>query len=186
MAVTKHRFRLQAPLLLLALLLPAASWADAWTEAEHGYAQNGDVRIHYATMGEGPLVVMIHGFPDFWYSWRHQMEGLKDDFKVVAIDQRGYNRSDQPEGQASYNMRNLVADVAAVIQHLGEDSATIVGHDWGGSVAWQFAFALPADGRQPDHTEPASSEWHQQGAAIERGAAGEQRLRTHVHRRIAH
>ena len=134
---------LTAVLVALALSLPATTWADAWTEAERGFAQNGDVRIHYATMGEGPLVVMIHGFPDFWYSWRHQMEGLQDNFKVVAIDQRGYNHSDQPEGQSNYNMRNLIGDVAAVIRHFGDDSATIVGHDWGGAVAWQFAFALP-------------------------------------------
>lgn len=124
-------------------LISASVLADAWTEAEHGYAQNGDVRIHYATMGEGPLVVMIHGFPDFWYSWRHQMEGLSNDFKVVAIDQRGYNLSDKPDGQASYNMRHLVGDVAAVIRHFGQEKAIVVGHDWGGIVAWQFAFANP-------------------------------------------
>ena len=127
----------------LLILGPAGALADVWSEAEHGFADNEDVRIHYAAMGEGPLVVMIHGFPDFWYSWRHQMEGLSEHFRVVAIDQRGYNQSGQPEGQASYAMQNLVADVAAVIRDLGEESATIVGHDWGGAVAWQFAFALP-------------------------------------------
>jgi len=130
--------------LLLALTLPTAPvLADAWSEAEHGFAQNGDVRIHYASLGEGPLVVMIHGFPDFWYSWRHQMEGLADHYQVVAIDQRGYNLSDKPAGQANYNMRHLVGDVAAVIRHLGAEKAIVVGHDWGGVVAWQFAFALP-------------------------------------------
>jgi pimeloyl-ACP methyl ester carboxylesterase len=118
-------------------------WADVWNDVTPGYADNDGVKIHYATVGEGPLVVMIHGFPDFWYSWRHQMAGLRDDFQVVAIDQRGYNKSGQPKGVASYAMPNLVGDVAAVIRHLGEDSATIVGHDWGGAVAWQFAFALP-------------------------------------------
>ncbi len=117
--------------------------AEIWEDVERGYARNGEVKIHYATIGEGPLVVMIHGFPDFWYSWRHQMEGLKDNYKVVAIDQRGYNRSDQPEGEENYNMQHLTADVAAVIRHFGEDSATIVGHDWGGIVAWQFAFSRP-------------------------------------------
>ena len=64
----------------------------------HGFAQSGDVRIHYVTKGEGPLVVMIHGFPDYWYTWRKQMPALAENFKVVAIDQRGYNESDQPEG----------------------------------------------------------------------------------------
>jgi len=123
-----------AALALLLVSLPAR--ADLWDEVEHGYADSNGVAIHYAAVGKGPLVLMIHGFPDFWYSWRHQMEGLKEHFRVVAIDQRGYNLSDAPEGEANYNMRYLVADVAAVIRHLGEDSATIVGHDWGGAVAW--------------------------------------------------
>jgi pimeloyl-ACP methyl ester carboxylesterase len=86
---------------------------------------------------------MIHGFPDFWYTWRHQMDALSQTFQVVAIDQRGYNLSDKPKGVESYDMRLLVGDVAAVIRHLGRDRATIVGHDWGGIVAWQFAMNLP-------------------------------------------
>jgi len=128
---------------LLLVIFSNVTRADIWAEVEHGYAKSGDVKIHYATVGEGPLVIMIHGFPDFWYSWREQMEGLKSDFKVVAIDQRGYNKSDQPVGEENYNMRYLVSDVAAVIRHFGKDSATIVGHDWGGVVSWQFAFAKP-------------------------------------------
>ena len=116
---------------------------DVWGAADHGYAENNGVKIHYASLGEGPLVVMIHGFPDFWYSWRRQMDGLKDQFQVVAIDQRGYNRSGQPDGVENYDMSLLVGDVAAVIKHLGQEKATIVGHDWGGVVAWNFAFALP-------------------------------------------
>ena len=129
--------------LLVPGLLAGTATANIWDEVEHGQADSDGVSIHYASVGEGPLVVMIHGFPDFWYSWRHQMEGLRGDFQVVAIDQRGYNRSDAPEGEENYNMRLLVSDVAAVIRHLGHDSATIVGHDWGGAVAWQFAFAMP-------------------------------------------
>ena len=112
-------------------------------EIEHGYADNNGVRIHYAVAGEGPLVVMIHGFPDFWYSWRHQMDGLKDGYRVVAVDQRGYNLSDHPEGVENYDMSLLVSDVVAVIRHLGEEKATIVGHDWGGVVAWNVAFDVP-------------------------------------------
>jgi pimeloyl-ACP methyl ester carboxylesterase len=130
--------------LAVACLVSGASVAEMiWDEVEHGYAENDGVKIHYASIGEGPLVVMIHGFPDFWYSWRHQMAGLKDEFQVVAIDQRGYNRSGQPEGVASYDMSLLVGDVAAVVEHLGHESATIVGHDWGGAVAWNVAFARP-------------------------------------------
>jgi len=131
---------------LTGLLLCGAivsAYGDVWDEVSHGYADNNGVKIHYATKGTGPLVIMIHGFPDFWYSWRHQMEGLSENFQVVAMDQRGYNLSDQPEGEESYNMEYLVSDVAALIRHFGSDKATIVGHDWGGIVSWQFAFARP-------------------------------------------
>jgi len=134
------------------LVLLGASYASAQTSAaadlfdrvKHGYATSeAGVKIHYATLGQGPLVVMIHGFPDFWYSWRHQMAALADRFQVVAIDQRAYNLSDKPQGVENYDMRLLVGDVAAVIRQLGRDKATIVGHDWGGVVAWQFALNLP-------------------------------------------
>jgi pimeloyl-ACP methyl ester carboxylesterase len=101
------------------------------------------VKIHYVEAGEGPLVVMIHGFPDFWYSWRDQMEALKDGYRVVAIDQRGYNLSDAPEGVENYDMELLVGDVVAVVRHLGAEKAIIVGHDWGGVVAWNLAFHVP-------------------------------------------
>ena len=134
-------------LVLCALSLaavPATAQTDVFDRVTHGYAtSDSGVKIHYATLGKGPLVVMIHGFPDFWYSWRHQMEALSDAFQVVAIDQRGYNLSDKPKGVESYDLRLLVGDVAAVIKHLGRDKATIVGHDWGGMVAWQFAMTLP-------------------------------------------
>jgi pimeloyl-ACP methyl ester carboxylesterase len=121
----------------------ASSGTEPAAAIEHGYVDNDGVKIHYAVAGEGPLVVMIHGFPDFWYSWRHQMDGLKDAYRVVAIDQRGYNRSDQPDGVEQYDMRLLVSDVVAVVRHLGEEEAIIVGHDWGGVVAWNVAFYVP-------------------------------------------
>jgi pimeloyl-ACP methyl ester carboxylesterase len=117
---------------------------DVFDRVTHGHAvSEGGVKIHYASLGKGPLVVMIHGFPDFWYTWRHQMEALSPNFQVVAIDQRGYNLSDKPAGVEQYDMKLLVADVAAVIRHLKQEKATIVGHDWGGMVAWQFAMNLP-------------------------------------------
>jgi pimeloyl-ACP methyl ester carboxylesterase len=109
----------------------------------HGYADSAGVKIHFVTCGEGPLVVMIHGFPDYWYTWRKQLPALSDHFQVVAIDQRGYNWSDQPEGVEAYAMERLVDDVAAVLRHFGRASAVIVGHDWGGMVAWQFAMRFP-------------------------------------------
>ena len=133
-----------AALCLLWSMTAAGQQGDVFDRVKHGYAvSEAGVKIHYATLGSGPLIVMIHGFPDFWYSWRHCMAALSDTFQVVAIDQRGYNLSDKPKGVESYDMRLLVADVAAVIRHLGRDKATIVGHDWGGMVAWRFAMSLP-------------------------------------------
>ncbi len=130
-------------ILFIALIQPVLLNAGIWEEVDHGFVDNDGVKIHYASVGKGPLVVMIHGFPDFWYTWRHQMAALKSDFKVVAMDQRGYNLSGQPEEPEAYEMSQLISDVAAVIKHFGESRATIVGHDWGGAVAWQFAFAYP-------------------------------------------
>ncbi len=131
--------------LFLSLLVasPSAVPQDLYDAVEHGYADNDGVRIHYAAIGEGPLIVMIHGFPDFWYTWREQMKVLAADYRVVAIDQRGYNLSDKPAGVASYAMPLLVRDVVAVIRSLGEEEAIIVGHDWGGMVAWQTAINVP-------------------------------------------
>jgi pimeloyl-ACP methyl ester carboxylesterase len=125
-----------------ALGVPAAA-SDVEDRVTHGYANSNGVKIHYATMGTGPLVVMIHGFPDYWYTWRKQMEGLADKFQVVAIDQRGYNLSDKPSGVENYDVRLLVGDVIAVIKHLGQQKAIVAGHDWGGVVAWQLAINVP-------------------------------------------
>jgi pimeloyl-ACP methyl ester carboxylesterase len=109
----------------------------------HGYADSQGTKIHFVTKGSGPLVVMIHGFPDFWYTWRNQIPALAENHTVVAIDQRGYNWSDQPEGIDAYQMERLVDDVRAVVRHFEQDQAIIVGHDWGGMVAWQFAMRYP-------------------------------------------
>ncbi len=108
-------------------------------DLESRYADNDGTRIHYMAGGAGPLIVFIHGFPDFWYSWRHQISGLIDSYAVAAMDTRGYNLSDAPEDVDSYAMVHLIADVEAVIDAEGRRSAVIVGHDWGGAVAWRFA-----------------------------------------------
>lgn len=121
----------------------AATSPDFESRVKHGYADSNGVKIHYATMGSGPLVVMIHGFPDFWYTWRNQMEALADSYQVVAIDQRGYNLSDKPAGVENYDMRLLVGDVIAVIRSFGKEKAIIVGHDWGGAVSWTLAMNAP-------------------------------------------
>ena len=117
--------------------------ADETDLGKHGYAEAGDVKLHYVTAGEGPLVVMIHGFPDYWYTWRNQMPKLAKHFQVVAYDQRGYNKSGQPDGVENYAMPRLVDDVQAIIQHFGKKRAIVVGHDWGGAVAWSFAMSHP-------------------------------------------
>ena len=139
-----------AVIVMVCSLCAFAADSDLDKRVEHGYADSNGVKIHYASLGpkkgdksKAPLIVMIHGFPDFWYTWRDQMEALSDTYQVVAIDQRGYNLSDKPKGVENYDVRFLVGDVAAVIKHLGRDKAIVVGHDWGGMVAWAMAMAMP-------------------------------------------
>jgi len=134
---------LRALPLLLLFAVPVIAGSDVEDRVEHGYASNNGVKIHYASLGKGPLIVMIHGFPDYWYTWRDQMEGLSANFQVVAIDQRGYNLSDKPKGVENYALQILVSDVVAVIKQLGRERAIIVGHDWGGIVAWTLAMMRP-------------------------------------------
>jgi len=128
---------------MLIAFAATAMASDIEARVEHGYANNNGVKIHYASLGKGPLVVMIHGFPDYWYTWRDQMEALSDTYQVVAIDQRGYNLSDKPKGVENYDMALLVSDVVAVIKAVGRDKAIVVGHDWGGAVAWTMAMMRP-------------------------------------------
>jgi len=116
------------------------------TAVTHSYADSGGVKIHYAAQGpeSGPLVVFVHGFPDFWYSWRDQMTALSAaGFRCAAMDLRGFNLSDKPKGVENYDMRLLVGDVGAVIKANGRDKAIVVAHDWGGAIAWQLAFYAP-------------------------------------------
>lgn len=108
-------------------------------------ATGAGVTLHVVRAGEGPLVVLLHGFPEFWYSWRHQIDPLVDaGFSVAAPDLRGYNLSDRPMEVGAYDLRLLVEDVAAVIRSTGHERAHVVGHDWGGIIAWTFAGTHPA------------------------------------------
>lgn len=109
----------------------------------HEYVETNGIRLHYVTQGEGPLVILLHGFPEFWYSWRHQIPVLAEHFRVVAPDMRGYNDSDKPEGVEHYRLSLLVADIAGLIEALGEKRAVVAGHDWGGGVAWATAMQRP-------------------------------------------
>lgn len=111
---------------------------------EDGYAQLGDVRLHYVEAGDGPLVVLLHGFPEFWFAWRRQIPALAEaGFRVVAPDMRGYNLSSRPSDVAAYGTDLLAADIRDLIRELAEDRAFLVGHDWGAAAAWATAANHP-------------------------------------------
>ncbi|MBD2578623.1 alpha/beta hydrolase [Oscillatoria sp. FACHB-1406] len=112
----------------------------AW---QHEFITTNGVRLHYVTQGEGPLMLMLHGFPEFWYSWRHQIPEFAKDYKVVALDLRGYNDSEKPQDVNAYRMEELLGDVEGVIRALGYERCVLVGHDWGGAIAWFFADRFP-------------------------------------------
>lgn len=104
----------------------------------------GDARIHCVEAGEGPLVLLVHGFPESWYSWRHQLPALAEaGYRTVAIDVRGYGRSSKPHAVDEYRMVRLVADNVALVSALGESEAVIVGHDWGAPIAWTSTMLRP-------------------------------------------
>jgi pimeloyl-ACP methyl ester carboxylesterase len=104
----------------------------------------GRVRLHCVEAGSGPLVVLLHGFPEFWYSWRHQLPALAAaGFRALAPDLRGYNLSSKPPGVRSYRIEALIGDVVGLVRHAGAGRAVVVGHDWGGVVAWFLAAFHP-------------------------------------------
>jgi epoxide hydrolase 4 len=121
---------------------PAA--ARETEEIRHEYAEVNGVRLHYAAAGEGKkLILFLHGFPEFWYAWRKQLVDFGRDFLAVAPDMRGYNLSSKPSEVEKYDIRLLVSDVVALIRHFGREWCCLVGHDWGGAVAWGVAIAVP-------------------------------------------
>ena len=107
------------------------------------YADVNGIRLHYMIGGDGPLMLFLHGFPEFWYAWKDQLEEFQRDFTVVAPDLRGYNLSDKPQEVEHYRMSYLIEDVRQLIEHLGAQKCTLGAHDWGGAVAWGFAIAYP-------------------------------------------
>ena len=109
----------------------------------HNYLDTNGVRLHYVSQGEGPLMLMLHGFPEFWYSWRHQIITFSDSYRVVASDLRGYNYSDKPQSIKAYSVSELTKDIAGIITQLGYEKCILVGHDWGGALAWYFADEYP-------------------------------------------
>ncbi len=113
-------------------------------EVRHGHADTNGIRMHYAACGRGPLVVLCHGFPESWYSWRHQLTALaRAGFHAVAPDMRGYGQTDRPEAIDQYTLFHLVGDVVGLVDALGESQAVVVGHDWGAPVAWHAALMRP-------------------------------------------
>jgi pimeloyl-ACP methyl ester carboxylesterase len=116
------------------------------TEIHHNYASVNGLRLHYAHAGAGPLVLFLHGFPEFWYCWKRQLEEFGRDHLAVAPDLRGFNLSDRPADVKQYKARILVEDVRALAEHLGRpqrEKFVLVAHDWGGAVAWAYAMAHP-------------------------------------------
>ena len=114
--------------------------------AESTFRRVDGVRLHLVTAGDedNPLVVLLHGFPGFWYGWRRQILALVEaGYRVVVPDQRGYNLSERPDGLDSYRMSRLSADIAALVESEGRDSAHVIGHDWGAAVAWDLALRHP-------------------------------------------
>lgn len=116
----------------------AASLSSGW---QHHFIETNRIRLHCVAQGEGELVLLLHGFPEFWYSWRYQIPALARYFKVVVPDLRGYNDSDKPA--SGYDLDTLAADVQGLIESLGYTRAHIVGHDWGGAIAWYLAQKCP-------------------------------------------
>jgi pimeloyl-ACP methyl ester carboxylesterase len=113
------------------------------TPIDHAHAELGGVRLHYAHAGDGPLMLFLHGFPQSWYMWRHQLPEFARDHLAVAPDQRGYNISSKPGGVHSYGVWPAVEDARALVEHLGYERFVLVGHDWGSAVAWSFALHYP-------------------------------------------
>jgi pimeloyl-ACP methyl ester carboxylesterase len=113
-------------------------------EVNHSIVETNDIRMHIAEQGAGPLVVLLHGFPETWYSWRHQLAALAEaGFHAVAPDQRGYGGTDRPDQVERYTQLHLVGDVIGLLDALGEEQAVLVGHDWGAPVAWHTALLRP-------------------------------------------
>ena len=114
------------------------------TEVQHRQIQTNGISLHVAEAGEGPLVLLCHGFPECWYSWRHQLRALAAaGYRVLAPDMRGYGRSDAPSAIDAYTIFHLVGDMTGLLDAVGEKQAVIVGHDWGSIVAWNAALLRP-------------------------------------------
>ncbi|MEG3439201.1 alpha/beta hydrolase [Pannus brasiliensis CCIBt3594] len=113
------------------------------SEQREGFLTTNGIRLHYVSQGQGKLMLFLHGFPEFWYSWRHQLPEFAKDYHAVAIDLRGYNDSDKPPSRDAYSMEEFVKDIDGAITGLGYEDCILVAHDWGGAIAWVFAYEYP-------------------------------------------
>jgi epoxide hydrolase 4 len=141
-----HRFALVVGAVALLLASPLGGRAaPAPPPFEEGYAEVNGVRLHYASVGQGPLVLFLHGYPSFWYQWKDQMLELGRDHRAVGLDMRGYNLSSRPQGLEPYTMPHLVEDVRQFVEKVNGVGRkfTLVAHDWGANVAWVFAMYHP-------------------------------------------
>jgi pimeloyl-ACP methyl ester carboxylesterase len=141
--MSKLSVQLLRALATFAVVNATTSAGDRNPKLKDQYAEINGVRLHYVAAGKGPLIVFLHGFPEFWYEWKSQLVEFGKDHLAVAPDMRGYNLSGKPEGIEPYAMKNLVEDVRALADHLGRKRFVLVGHDWGGAVAWAFAITHP-------------------------------------------
>lgn len=116
---------------------------ELFDEIEEKMIETNGIKLHTVMIGEGPPLVLLHGFPDFWYGWKSVIHDLKKDYKLIIPDMRGYNLSDKPEGVDNYKMEFLMGDIKGLIESLGLETVFLAGHDWGGVVAWAFAEKYP-------------------------------------------
>lgn len=107
------------------------------------YADVNGVRLHYISVGQGDLIMFVHGFPEFWGEWENQLVEFGNDYQAVALDMRGYNLSSKPDDVEAYQAKHLIKDLRALAEHLGYQKFSLVAHDWGGAVAWSAAMRYP-------------------------------------------
>jgi pimeloyl-ACP methyl ester carboxylesterase len=120
------------------------TFAQATGSVAHRTIMANGIHLHFVEQGEGPLIVLCHGFPELWYSWRHQLPALSSaGYHAVAVDMRGYGKSDRPEAIDQYTLLHLVGDIVGLLDALGAQQAVIAGHDWGAVVAWHAALLRP-------------------------------------------
>eukprot|EP00127_Corallochytrium_limacisporum_P002814 Clim_evm27s141 gene=Clim_evmTU27s141 len=110
---------------------------------EHGFVRANGMRFHFVSKGSGPLLLLLHGFPENWYSWRHQLVFFSEHYQTVAVDLRGYGESERPPKTRDYEWPVLVEDIAQIVKGLGHEKATVISHDWGGMISWLFVLKYP-------------------------------------------